>query len=493
MSSSSVSSPNLYSGSIGGLESSSAAVPSIPVTFPLGTHQQPPSFLPSPNVQASSQARQSTSSYNTGIPAWQGTPDSATSIPQTIPSRILEPATPQNTPANATFAGFASSYAASRPGTLISAGRADSQVTSGFSSSPGITKFSEGVTFDVPSSAFARTNSGPISGTIIEPNISSSTEGTTSASGASEDKSFTHISAARVTAKLEHILAERGEDSLTTRSENAKLTESDQQVPKSEHSEDLSEVDLTTNEFIPDVARTQETLAASQISVGFASPLETESFARSGSHLSTPAEANVSSKSSSIADSFSVNQTIEPSSSVIHFFSGGNQGRKSELNYFPSSTEGSGSSVFYSSPPQVQTQQAPSSFFESGPPVAVPNARTQFLTPVSNIHQTTTSAQPIPKFYNPGGFPTPLQDPTYSVFNPQISVGAPTTQNPFTAPLDSSSPDFAASGFMATAMPEPTGSATLNPVQMSANTVLGRSSSETVPPSLQSLVRSHNF
>jgi hypothetical protein len=38
------------------------------------------------------------------------------------------------------------------------------------------------------------------------------------------------------------------------------------------------------------------------------------------------------------------------------------------------------------------------------------------------------------------------------------------------------------------AVPEPTGSATLSPVQMSFNPLINRASHETIPPSLQNLV-----
>ncbi|XP_012230482.1 uncharacterized protein [Linepithema humile] len=104
--------------------------------------------------------------------------------------------------------------------------------------------------------------------------------------------------------------------------------------------------------------------------------------------------------------------------------------------------------------------------------------------------------QPPPIFYNPTQFANEL--PTQSAFPQTYNQHSPqqqSYQNPhfygstsgqqqfYTTPENNSAYPSAVS--MATTVPEPTGSATLNPVQMSVNSPTNRSTPDTVPPSFQ--------
>ncbi|XP_043268616.1 SEC23-interacting protein-like isoform X2 [Venturia canescens] len=451
---------------------------SFPSGFPpssSATVQQTPFYNPPRDPASSVPFRPAPNPYDPGIVNSSSSSQILISSPREIPSRFPETATPQNTPANASYAGFAASYAANNPESLIPKDHVEPRV---YTSSSGPTKFPEGLTFDVPSSAYSRNNVLPTDGCIIEPNVSAATnDAQTCASAATENSSFTLKSAAKVTAKLEHLLAEREEDSVVPSSgAQGAFGEDNKQATKSEGSEDLAEIDLTSSDSLPQESSTQGPTSAPLVPspLDFSPTLVSESSPRSGIHPNAPAE--VPSQSSSVIDSFSLNPLQETLPPVANFFS--TAGNKREAP-----------GAFYNPQIPAQTQYAQSQFFTPKPQSIGSNAPSQFSSAPTQPNSTTSTAQFIPALYNPNNFSAPTQNspfPTYSPHFPPDS-GIP-TQNSFTNVLSSSPPNFPSSGsFLGTAMPEPTGSATLNPVQMSVSPGIGRSNTDTVPPSLQSL------
>lgn len=90
-----------------------------------------------------------------------------------------------------------------------------------------------------------------------------------------------------------------------------------------------------------------------------------------------------------------------------------------------------------------------------------------------------TPAQPAPSFFNPAQFSAgaPSFPPTpTSAYAPAPVRSSPSCQLPAIVQESFN------------AVPEPTGSATLSPVQISVGPLTNRTSHETVPPSLQNLV-----
>lgn len=471
------------------------------------TIQQTPFYIPARDPPSSVPFRATPSQYNPGIVNPSNSSQTSISSPREIPLRFPETATPQNTPANASYTGFAASYAASNAESLITKDHVEPRVST---SSVGPTKFPEGLTFDIPSSAYSRNNVLPSDGCIIEPTVSAATNDAQAVvSGPTEDSSFTLKSAAKVTAKLEHLLAEREEDSVVSEpstplghsedSNTAECTkqsipwsnEAHKEIAKSEGSEDLAEIDLTTNDSVSQLSSTQDSISAPPIPSGLHFPptLVSESFAITGSH--SIAAPEIPSKSSPGTDTFSQNPVPQVPSSVPNFFSNiDTEPKKSEFNYFSTTTE---SSVGFHHPQVLlQPRQSPSSFFNPTPRTIESDAPLEFSNAPAQHDPPTSEPQFIPTLYNPNDFLTVTQDAPFSGFSSQFppAVGIP-TQNPFSSVLSSSPPNFPSS-FMGTAMPEPTGSATLNPVQTSVGPGIGRSNTATVPPSLQSLV-SHTF
>lgn len=116
-------------------------------------------------------------------------------------------------------------------------------------------------------------------------------------------------------------------------------------------------------------------------------------------------------------------------------------------------------------------------------------------TDSGNIFNENTQTQNLKNgvnpdlFYNPSnyapslGLPTnyPISTPLTDEYRPELPQSAFDPQR--FPPGSSSFPPI----FATTAMPEPTGSATLNPTQISLNPLVGRSPTDTIPPSLQSL------
>ena len=137
-----------------------------------------------------------------------------------IPSRLPEPATPQNTPADVAFSGF-HAYRQQQQ---------QQEAAAGINSSFG----------------FNESLKGSIGGGQLE----AIKEGAVAAS--SDDKTFTPISAAQVSEKLENLIAaEQNEDTQSVKSElSAEVANITAGIPKSEpvvSTEELTEIDLNSS------------------------------------------------------------------------------------------------------------------------------------------------------------------------------------------------------------------------------------------------------
>lgn len=222
------------------------------------------------------------------------------------------------------------------------------------------------------------------------------------------ERTFTPISAATVTEKLEYLIAQQSEDD--TSSEVAKLTSND--------SEELAEIDLsaTRDDLVPENQSNNQLDLPEPITLP-------EPLVSSASYFSKPVE-----------QSFQTNQVVgqDPFSFV-----------KSEV-----------------APPP------PPSNFQSG---FLRYEELKSVTEISSVYGLPP--QPEPLFFNPSQFSNSdiWTTPTESGKKEQFFV----PQDNFRA------------------MPEPSGTATLSPVQTSANpmTSTSKTTMETVPPSLENLVR----
>lgn len=455
-----------------------------------------------------------------------------------IPSRLLEPATPQNTPANVSFSSFV----------------------------PYLNRDLPTINSDKETAAFKgsnRLNSPPefskdgISETTVEPaNKSSLTLGET-------DATFTPISAAQVTEKLEHLLAER-EESLPREISSEASSEIDEvtatvaaELAKS--FEPQSETPQAANEFIErpyevKTSNTEEKTAhstnntLSDVFLGQKSAAlsvtRPEVYAADNNPIVTDIQATKS--NTHPAEQYS---QVQPTSTPCSIFQPTNKpaDQKSSLNYVPF-VRPVHQNIFYA--PLKPTEQSASVYFEStvkstdqppdqssqknnwNPPVvqsvvdgAYNQQQVQEISAFNSATDSTTRAQfwtadrssqsqalnvasgnqstsvapnqpPPPTFYNPAEFAV-KQLSTFS------SDQYPAQQQPSqSAPLYESTSSFQQipavhenntayplSVVSMAAVPEPTGSATLSPVQMSTNSLNNRSAQDTIPPSFQNLVR----
>lgn len=467
------------------------------------------------------------------------------SLSRPIPTRILEPATPQNTPANISFPGFAPYINQDLPPTSNS----DKEIAviknpNQLNLPP---EFSKGGTLETT----AESTNKPIL-------ISGETDAT-----------FTPISAAKVTEKLEHLLAEQQENSSVATPET--LTEVDKtpsvttELTKSFESQ--SDALKTTNEIInksheaklndvqekavqpgsdtwsdvflgqesttqsvifPEIHTTDNSLIAitPQSAKSNAHPpqqhYQTQSISMSSSTLYTdePAEQKSSlnyvspiqlPQTCSSVDFYNVSKPTEQSANV--FF------ESAKPNRFPSfsSQETNTNSPFAQSVANatnlLQTQE--NSAFDSkaiDSTTHVPfwnadqSSQSQVLSAASSQPPYTTSnqsvytapiQQPAPVFYDPAQFANePFKQLTFphtydqlssqqSYQNPPFYGNNTGLQQPYAIPENNtgySSPAVSAT----TSVPEPTGSATLSPVQMSVNSPTNRITPDTIPPSFQS-------
>ncbi|XP_012539390.1 uncharacterized protein LOC105838396 isoform X2 [Monomorium pharaonis] len=462
-----------------------------------------------------------------------------------IPARILEPATPQNTPANVSFPGFAPYVNRDLP--PIS--NFDKEITalknSNQLNSP--PEFSKGGTIET-------TTESAYKPTLIP---------------GETETTFAPISAAKVTEKLEHLLAEQQENSSSVAATEA-LAEVDEitssvatELTKSFKSQ--SDALKATNEIIDkpheatlnnvqgkaaqsgsdtwsDVFLGQEpaqSVICPEVHTADNNPIVTDLQTKSNAH---PSQQHYQVQSISMPSStFYIDKPAEQKSS-LNYVSPIQlpQQVPSSVDFYnlPKSTEQS-ASVFFepaksnqfssfslqeknanspfgqpvvnvtNNPPPAQENSAFSSkAIDSATHVPFWNAdqssQTQlnvtsnqpaYTTPNQSVY-TAPIQQPAPTFYNPAQFANEL--PKQSTFphtydqqslqqqscqNPSF-YGNSGLQQPYAIPSNNTGyPSPAVS--MTTSVPEPTGSATLSPVQMSVNSPTNRTTPDTIPPSFQ--------
>ncbi|XP_011878707.1 PREDICTED: SEC23-interacting protein-like isoform X2 [Vollenhovia emeryi] len=498
------------------------------------------------NSFRSSPVTAGTTSYNSPIPSanqhtfFENTFASGQFLPslsRQIPARVLEPATPQNTPANVSFPSFASYR------DLPSTSNFDKEIAAlknpNLNSPP---EFSKGNTLETTESAY-------------KPTLISGETGAT----------FTPISAAKVTEKLEHLLAEQEYSCAATPSEVDEITTSRVATELAAKSiEPQSEALKATNEIIdksheaklndvqgkaaqagsdtwsdvflgqepaaqsvicPEIHTTDNSVTDLQAAKSNVHPPQqhyqvqsipapsstfyTNKSAEQKSSLNYVSPVQLPQKvSSSASDFYNLSKPTEQSTNV--FFE---SAKPSRVSSFPSPESNTNSPFgqpvinITNNPLQAQENSAFSSKATNSTDLHVPfwNAdQSQVLNvapnqPVYTAHNQPVYAAPIqqsaPVFYNPVQFANePSKQPTFphtydqrppqqqSYQNPPFYGSE--LQQPFASPENSIAyPTPAVS--LATSVPEPTGSATLSPVQMSVNSPINRATPDTVPPSFQ--------
>ncbi|XP_071570229.1 uncharacterized protein [Temnothorax nylanderi] len=470
-----------------------------------------------------------------------------------IPVRVLEPATPQNTPANVSFPGFAPYVNRDLPSTFTS--NFDKEIAvlknPNLNSPP---EFSKGGTLGTtPESVYKPTL------------IPEETKAT-----------FTPISAAKVTEKLEHLLAEQQENSsrAATSEASSEVVEIASSVTTElvKSFESQSDALKATNEIIDksheaklnDVqGKAAQPGSDTWSDVFLGREPAAQSVIRPEIHTTdnSPIVTDLQAAKSNVhppKQHYQVQSVSVPSST---FYTDKPAEQKSSLNYvspvqLPQKV--SPSADFYNLP--KPTEQSESAFFESAKPNQLSSFSSQerstnssFGQPVINVTNNPQEAQehfafsstaidspashvpfwnadqssqsqvlnvapsqpvytapnqpvysaPIqqsaPVFYNPAQFanelPNQLTFPhTYdqrspqqqSYQNPPFYGSSSGLQQPYAIPENNTAyPSPAVS--VATSVPEPTGSATLSPVQMSVNSPINRITPDTVPPSFQNL------
>lgn len=461
------------------------------------------------------------------------------SLSRPIPAQILEPATPRNTPANVSFPGFTPYVNRD----ILPASNLDKEVA-----------------------AFRKPNQPKSLSEFPRDGIpETTTESAHKASLISEETkaTFTPISAAKVTEKLEHLLAEQKQDSpcVTTSEIFPKIDEISSSVSTelTKSFEAQSETPLTTNEFIDESYKAklndvQEKTAQPGSDTWSDVFLGQEPAAESVICPEVHTDNNPVVTDNQTAESnihlpqqyFQLQSTSMPSTAV---YADRPADQRSSLNYVPpvqlpqssfynppKPTEQSASVFFESTKPdgflnfsqetninpsydqpstlivdatknsqQVQEKSVFNSTIDSTVHVPFWNAEQSSQSQVLNISASqpvynVPSQSPTPTFYNPAQFTNELPKPlTFShTYNQQSSQQQP-YQNPslyentsglqqsYIANEDNTAYSSPAVS-MVTAIPEPTGSATLNPIQMSVNAPI-RTISDTVPPSFQNWVK----
>lgn len=461
------------------------------------------------------------------------------SLSRPIPAQILEPATPQNTPANISFPGF----------------------------TPYVNRdFLPESNLDREVAAFKKPNQSKSLSEFSRDGIpETTTESAHKASLISEETkaTFTPILAAKVTEKLEHLLAEQKQDSscVTTSETFPKIDEISSSISTelTKSFEAQSETPLATNEFIDEShkvklndvqKKTAQPGSDTWSDVFLGQEPAAESVICPEVHTdNNPVVTDNQAAESNIhlpQQYFQLQSTSMPSTAV---YADRPADQRSSLNYVPPVQLPQSS--FYN--PSKPTEQSASVFFESTKPdgflnfsqetninpsygqpstliidatknsqqvqeksafnstainstVHVPfwNADQSSQSQVLNVSNqpvyNVPSQSPTPTFYNPAQFTNELPKPltfshTYnqqfsqqkSYQNPPLYENTSGIQQSYTAHEDNTAYSSPAVS-MVTAIPEPTGSATLNPIQMSVNAPI-RTIPDTVPPSFQNWVK----
>ncbi|KAG7190394.1 hypothetical protein KM043_006500 [Ampulex compressa] len=423
------------------------------------------SFSSSPIAAGTPCASSLQASYHENAPS-----GSSVSASRSIPARLQEPATPQNTPAS--FHGFAS-YRGDPLATPPLA-REEASSRDNRSSPPRSTRPLDAV---LP----ART--------------------ATSVSLAPEDTLFTPISAAKVSEKLEHLLAEQRSTIDRRIDEESDVKIQPQQEGVNVGGSERGSVDLK-EETLSEVSldrRGQEGAFANFSDLREANFLEAHSHAPQ-----RPYEAQSAASGSSFFAEKLPEQEAGPSYAPPRVAEGSSGPRDS--NYRPtvsffeppkafSSFDSSNlSDRFLPDSVEVPQPIGASSVFKEEPAV---NFGSNQVSATGFLDSTCgpRDQQQVPLFYNPAELGSePCKQPALGY--PQARPVANQTQQYFGGyverPFDTIGAGNAvlsttSSPLMATAVPEPTGSATLSPVQMSGNLLGGRSTPDRIPPSFQNL------
>ncbi|XP_076179376.1 uncharacterized protein LOC143152776 isoform X1 [Ptiloglossa arizonensis] len=438
-----------------------------------------------------------------------GKPGFSLSSSQSIPSQILEPTTPQNTPANVSFPGF-DLYASHRDFlTTLNSEKEDATTKS---------------TTNQPDPRIPRDN-------IAAPPVE-----------VKANVTFAPLSAVQVTQKLEHLLAELKEhspDSLASGATKPENTVETQAVvaPKDTKSNDsVGKSDTATSDSLTDAFFQPESSEPPTIIPQEPRPLD-ENIDASKSH-------GVSSNVPSFQQYFQT-QSFAPAADFFADTTSVQQ--KSSLNY--TSAEASAPNTF--TDPSKPFVQHASSFFHTSENVDpfsvsqqkenIANARIDLLAASSSINDSqqppssntfdskfvspsvavtqplwetnqipradittetcsaTVQSGPPPLFYNPAQFQTELPKSS-SARHPYISPFAQPVPNQtqhyfenLSGPVQVHDTAIGSNNRYLVASPvtttghDPTGSATLSPVQMSINPLAGRLTTDTVPRSSQNL------
>lgn len=453
---------------------------------------------------------------------------------RSIPSRVPEPATPQNTPANVSFPGFTPYVNRD----FIPGSNLDKDVTV-LGSSNQLTSSSE----------FSKDNISDSNIELAHKSLSISEE---------SNATFTPISAAKLTDKLEHLLAEQKETSsikITTVASSevdeitsniaTELTQSSK--PQSETLQHISKsIDNSCEAKLNDVQEKTDHLRSHtlcDVFLGQEPAKQSITYPEVHTSDNSPVITDIQTSKSNTHPSqqyYQIQTTPVPSST---FYANNPENQKSSLNYVAPVQVSQQNSSYNLPRPAVQSASA---FFESTthdtghfPAVSSQqnnpntsfnqlisdttsnsqqNRESSFSFPVigstahapfwnadqsSQSQPLTVSNQPAaPIFYNPAEFANIVSKQstlsnTYGQQNTsQQQLYQDTTcygnisglQQSYVARgnnIACSSPVVP----MATAIPESTGLATLSPVQMSVNSPTNRTTSDTVPPSFQNWVR----
>ncbi|XP_054005180.1 SEC23-interacting protein isoform X3 [Hylaeus anthracinus] len=430
-----------------------------------------------------------------------------------IPSKVLEPATPQNTPANVSFSGF--DLYANYPDHLTTLNSGKGAAATG--------------------NRVATSSNQAVSHILQENIVAPSVE-------VKANSTFAPISAVQVTEKLEHLLAEQKEDStnlpagITTKPDESTTEAQVVETPKDTKSNDTEgKSELVKSDSVTDTI-------TRQVSEPLHPPIVRQGPYTANESIDTSQSHGVSSYIPSFQQYFQA----QPSASGTDFFAEKPPTQqKPSLSYTtaevsvpttfsdPLKAFAQPASSFFDlsginsplSPPQHKenianahadlatapsiknSQQSPSgtSLLSNLSSAFVPVSQASWdinKTPQAETANATCSAtiQAVPPMlYNPAQFQNDFYKPS-SVRHPYIS--------PFAQPAASQAQQYfenlpgsvqvhdTAGGnsniFLPTSpattiVPEPTGSATLSPVQMSINPLSGRPSLDTVPRSFQNL------
>ncbi|XP_015594831.1 SEC23-interacting protein isoform X2 [Cephus cinctus] len=444
-----------------------------------GASPLPPGIVSDPSTFITESQNPLQSTYQRSVSSTH--PSSA---PRNIQPWVPEPITPQNTPSTASFLEFApiypsySSYA-SHPGGTSSSGSIDigkPTESRHFTSHPEST----GITFEVLNPINPQPYKINQESIVEAPTLVPVTENL----GGSfhTESTFSPISAAKVSEKLEHLLAERPEEFKEIKNSLNFDTEAVVDTTKVVRLEKQKETESKTYPSA-DSVRKDLVLGDVVTAAGHVTDILTNQTALG--QLQHEIKRDNLSPAEKIIES-----SAEKSNKTVHFLEN-SPISKATSNYFTSLGESQSTPSLYN----PATFQAPSPTSYLAPATAINTSNTAISTHLTTagpgtsqfwIHDTGHSNVLNPVYGAPIQCAPTFYDPTQFAPNQNlISKDQSTSEIGF---LVGNSGGYIAPPTppMTAAAPEPSGSATLNPVQMSASP-LGRTSPDTIPFSLQKL------